>query len=63
VRADRVLPAREARERALECVLEGLSEVPVEVGVDERVQGRVEVANPEDQHDHAVWTMATLAAQ
>lgn len=27
-------------------------EVPVEVGIDERVQGRVEVAHPEHRSDH-----------
>lgn len=45
-------PPAEAAERALKGVLEGLSEVPVEVGVDERVQGGVEVADPEDRDDH-----------
>ncbi|GJQ84995.1 hypothetical protein Trydic_g3657 [Trypoxylus dichotomus] len=46
----RVLPAAEtARQHAEQRVFEGLPEVPVEVGVDDRVQGRVEVADPE-QH-------------
>lgn len=45
-------PPAEAAERALQGVLEGLSEVPVEVSVDERVQGGVEVADPEDRDDH-----------
>jgi hypothetical protein len=45
-----VLPAGEAaRHRAEEGVFESFSEVPVKVGVNHRIQGRVEVTNPE-QH-------------
>lgn len=48
----RGLPAAERAERALQGVLEGLPEVPVEVGVDEGIQGRIGVADPEqDRHD------------
>ncbi|KAK9739960.1 hypothetical protein QE152_g8582 [Popillia japonica] len=43
-----VLPAAEtARQHADQRVLEGLPEVPVEVGVDDRVQGGIEVTDPE----------------
>lgn len=41
----------QAAESALQRILERFPEVPVEVSVDHRVEGRVEVADPED-HDH-----------
>lgn len=55
--------ARAARERAHQRVLEGLAKVAIEVRVDERVQGAVEVTYPEEDGHHRVWTVAGLAAQ
>lgn len=48
----RWLPAGAAAgEEALQCVLKRLPEVPVEVGIDEWIQRRVEVADPEENGD------------
>ena len=55
--------ARATRERAHQRVLEGLAEIAVEVRVDERVQGAVEVTYPEEDGHDRVWTVAGLAAQ
>lgn len=43
---------------ALQRFLEGHPELPVEVGVDQGVEGRVEVAHPEDQRHHPTGTVA-----
>lgn len=53
-----------AREHPEDRVAEGLAELAVEVGVDERVECRVEVAHPEDRVDHHRRRVrARLAAQ
>lgn len=39
----------------LQCLLERRSELSVEVGIDNGVEGRVEVAHPEDSGYHHVW--------
>lgn len=44
----------EAQQRVLECV----SKVPIEVSIDEGVEGRVEVTDPENQSDESVRTLA-----
>lgn len=46
---------------ALECLREGHSELPVEVCVDERVQGGVEIAHPEDEGDQPRRVVALVA--
>lgn len=51
-----------AGEHALQCVLERLPEVTIEVRVDQRVQHRVKVADPEQNDDYDVWTGARLSA-
>jgi hypothetical protein len=56
--------AREAAgEDTLDGVLERLSEVSVEVGVDERVEGGVEVADPEQHGDYYVRAVTRVSAQ
>lgn len=47
----------------MEGVLESLPEVAVEVGVDQRVEGGVEVADPEQHADHNVGAVAGVAAE
>ena len=49
-------PAQQATERcrdrvAIQQLLEGVSEVPVEVGIDNRVQSRIQISNPEEEID------------
>ena len=50
-------------EDAEERVAESFPEVFVEVGVDERVQRRVEIADPEEHLDDDVRTVARFPAQ
>lgn len=50
-------------ESALQRVFERFSEVAVEVGVDERIQRRIEVADPEEDGYDVVGTVACVAAQ
>lgn len=58
------LPAGTAtREEALQRVFKSLPEVTVEVGVDEWVQRRVEVADPEKNSNNHIGRWACLAAQ
>lgn len=52
-----------ARENALQRVLERLPEVPIEVGVDQRIQCRIEVSDPEQNGNHHVRARARIAAQ
>lgn len=47
----------EAAERALQGVPERFSELSVEVGVDEGIEGGVEVAYPEHRDHHDVWVL------
>ena len=51
-RGARCAVPRAAAAARLQGLLEGGAELAVEVGVDERVEGRVEVADPEDRGDH-----------
>jgi len=53
-----------ARKYPEDRVAEGLAELAVEVGVDERIERRVEVAHPEDHvHDDHRRVRTRLAAQ
>lgn len=54
--------ARRPSAAILERFLEGGSEFPVEVGVDQGIEGRIEVADPEDQGYHGRGTVAFLGA-
>lgn len=56
-------PLGPAGEHALESVFERLPEVPIEVGVDQRVQHRIKVADPEQNDHHDIRTRTGLAAQ
>jgi len=67
-RAEVVVPVRvvpteplAAAEVHADRVLERLSEVTVEVGVDDGVEGRVEVADPEEDLHHQLGALAALA--
>uniref|UniRef100_A0A182QBX4 Uncharacterized protein n=1 Tax=Anopheles farauti TaxID=69004 RepID=A0A182QBX4_9DIPT len=53
----------EAGQQGLKRVSERFPEVSVEVGVDERVERRVEVADPEQYRDDDIGTRASIAAQ
>lgn len=44
-------------------VPEGFSKILVEIGVNQRIESRVEVANPEEDLDHDVGTITIVAAQ
>lgn len=41
-------------------VAEGLSEVPIEVRIDQRIERGIEVANPEEYGDHNIWHLAGI---
>lgn len=56
-------PLAQTAERPLQRVLERLPEVAVEVGVDQRVQRRVGVAHPEQNHHHHVRARTRVTAQ
>lgn len=60
MRLSDVLDRAEGRATALEGLPEGGAELTIEVGVYQRVQRAVEVANPKDNHhdDRVVWTGA-----
>lgn len=51
-----------AADEGLDGLLESLAEVAVEVGVDDGIQRRVEVADPEQNLDHDFGAVAVLAA-
>lgn len=53
----------QTEEHALQSVLERLPEVAIEVGIDEWVQRRVEVADPEQNGHQDVRTWTCVAAQ
>ena len=58
------LPAPETtREHTLERVLKRLPEIPIEIGVDERIQGGVEVADPEEHGDQDIGASAGRLAE
>jgi len=46
----------------LECFLEGRSELSIEIRIDQRVEGRVKVAYPEDDGYHHRGAVTHLAA-
>lgn len=48
-------------EQAQQCVAERLTEIAIEVGIDQRIQCRVEVANPEEYGDHNVRHLTPVA--
>lgn len=51
-----------AREHALQRVFERLPEVSIEVRVDQWIQHRIEISDPEQDNHHDVRTGARLAA-
>lgn len=53
----------QAKKHTLQCVLERLPEVPIEVRIDERIQRRIEVADPEEHGDQHVRTRTGVTAQ
>lgn len=48
--------------KRLKRVLESVSEVAIEVCIDEWVEGRVEISDPEQDSDQNVWTRTQIGA-
>lgn len=46
-----------------QCIAESFAKVSVEIGVDQRVKGGVEVADPKKHHDDHIRTRAGRTAQ
>lgn len=46
----------------LQRLLEGDAELAIEVGVDERIEGGIEVSDPEDERHHFRRTVAIVAS-
>jgi hypothetical protein len=45
-------------ECTLKSVLERFSEIPVEIGVDQRIQRRIKVSDPKDDRYYNIWAGA-----
>lgn len=52
-------PVTHTTKSALQSVLECLSELAIEVGVDDRVERRIEVPDPEHNSDNFSWAVFT----
>lgn len=53
----------ETREKAQQSILEGVSEISIEISVDERVEGRIEVTDPENESDETIRTLASWSTK